>query len=87
MLTASSMELVSMIVLKEKIEDITYRLLKLGIFHPVDIRHIEDELIGLSPYEIDKEYVEWDELDARLRDDLRKLGVAPAPAKEIKIFY
>jgi len=80
------MELVSIVVLKEKIEDISYRLLKLGIFHPVDIRHIEDELRDLSPYEIDKEYLEWDELDARLRDNLRKLGVSFRPAKDIKIF-
>jgi len=80
------MELLSIVVLKEKIEDITYRLLKLGIFHPVDIRHIEDELRELSPYEIDREYVEWDELDARLKDDLRKLGISLSPVKDIKTF-
>ncbi|MDP2980951.1 MAG: V-type ATPase 116kDa subunit family protein, partial [Candidatus Omnitrophota bacterium] len=84
MLTTSSMELLSIVVLKEKIEDITYRLLKLGIFHPVDIRHIEDELKELSPYEIDKEYAQWDELDVRLRDDLRKLGVSPIAVKDVK---
>ena len=80
------MELVSMVVLKEKIEDVTYHLLKLGIFHPVDIRHIEDELRELSPYEIDKEYVEWDELDSRLRDNLKKLDISPMPTKDIKAF-
>jgi V/A-type H+-transporting ATPase subunit I len=79
------MELLSIVVLKEKMEDITYRLLKLGIFHPVDIRHIEDELKELSPYEIDKEYAQWDELDVRLRDDLRKLGVSPAAVKDVKV--
>ena len=78
------MELLSIVVLKEKIEDITYRLLKLGIFHPVDIRHIEDELKELSPYEIDKEYAQWDELDVRLRDDLRKLGASPIAVKDVK---
>jgi V/A-type H+-transporting ATPase subunit I len=78
------MELLSIVVLKEKMEDITYRLLKLGIFHPVDIRHIEDELKELSPYEIDKEYAQWDELDVRLRDDLRKLGVSPIAVKDVK---
>jgi V/A-type H+-transporting ATPase subunit I len=87
MLTASSMELLSVVVLKEKVEDITYRLLKLGVFHPVDIRHIEDELKDLSPYEIDREYTEWDELDTRLRDNLRKLGISSSvPAKDIKVF-
>lgn len=86
MLTTSSMELLSIVVLKEKVEDITYNLLKLGIFHPVDIRHIEGELKELSPYEIDKEYAEWDELAVRLRDDLRKLDISPLPAKDIKVF-
>jgi len=84
MLTTSSMELVSILVLKEKIEDITYHLLRLGIFHPVDIRHIEDDLKDLSPYEIEKEYTQWDELDTRLRDDLRRMGLSIMPVKEIK---
>lgn len=80
------MELVSMVVLKEKIEDITYNLLKLGIFHPVDIRHIEYELRDLSLCEIDKEYTELDELDIRLRDNLRKLGISTLPVRKIKVF-
>ncbi|MDP2912325.1 MAG: hypothetical protein Q8N76_08355, partial [Candidatus Omnitrophota bacterium] len=86
MMITSSMELLSIIVLKDKIEDISYRLLKLGIFHPVDIRHIEEELSGLSPYEIDREHAEWDELDARLKENLRKLDIAPAVKKDIKAF-
>jgi len=86
MLTSSSMELLNIVVLKEKIEDITYRLLKLGIFHPVDIRHIEEELKELSPYDIDKEYTQWDELDVRLRDDLRRLDISFTPSKDIKAF-
>lgn len=80
------MELLSIVVLKEKIEDIIYRLLRLGIFHPVDIRHIEEELNNLSPYEIDREYSQWDELDARIQDNLRKLGISIAPKKDIKAF-
>jgi V/A-type H+-transporting ATPase subunit I len=80
------MELLSIVVLKEKIEDITYHLLKLGIFHPVDIRHIEDELKEMSPYDIDKEYAQWDEVDTRLKHNLRKLGILPIMAKEIKTF-
>jgi len=80
------MELLSIVVLKEKIEDITYHLLKLGIFHPVDIRHIEEELAKLSPYEVDREYAEWDEMGARLKDIVRKLEVSPAAAKDIKAF-
>ena len=82
----SSMELLSIVVLKDKIEDISYRLLKLGIFHPVDIRHIEEELSSLSPYEIDREHAEWDELDARLKENLRKLDISPAVKKDIKAF-
>lgn len=80
------MELLNIAVLKEKIEAITYHLLKLGIFHPVDIRHIENELKELSPCDIDREYAQWDELDVRLRDDLRKFGISLVPSKDIKLF-
>ena len=86
MLITSSMELLSIVVLKDKIEDITYRLLHLGIFHPVDIRHIEEELNNLSSCEIDREHAQWDELDAKLKDNLRKLGIFPAFKKDIKTF-
>ena len=86
MLLTSCMELLSIVVLKDSIEDITYRLLHLGIFHPVDIRHIEEELNNLSPYEVDREYAQWDELDTKLKDNLRKLGISPSIAKDIKTF-
>jgi vacuolar-type H+-ATPase subunit I/STV1 len=41
MLTAEAMELVTIAVLKEKAESVVSRLLKSGVFHPVDIRGIE----------------------------------------------
>ncbi|MFA5388511.1 MAG: V-type ATPase 116kDa subunit family protein [Candidatus Omnitrophota bacterium] len=80
------MELISIVVLKEKIEAITLRLLKLGIFHPVDIRRIEDELGELSVCDIDKEYDGWDGLEAGIRDNLRRLGISPALSRDIKAF-
>jgi V/A-type H+-transporting ATPase subunit I len=82
----SEMELLSIVVLKEKAEDVVYHLLRLGIFHPVDIRHIEEELRDLSPFQIDKEYSQWDELDAKLKQDLRKLNIDIIPRKDIKTF-
>jgi len=80
------MELLSIAVLKEKAEDVVYHLLRLGIFHPVDIRDIEGELRDLSPFEIDKEYSQWDELDLKLKDDSRKLNLFLIPKKEIQPF-
>src|SRR4030042_974400 len=85
-LTTSSMELLSVVVLKERLEDATMRLLKLGIFHPVDIRNIEDDLKDLSPLQIDKEYADWDNLDARAKEILRKLDVSLVAQKDMKEF-
>ncbi|MFA4992088.1 MAG: V-type ATPase 116kDa subunit family protein [Candidatus Omnitrophota bacterium] len=84
MLTTSSMELLSVVVLKERLEDVTTRLLNLGIFHPVDIRDIENELKGLSPLQIDREYADWDALETRTRELSRKMGVSPTAQKDIK---
>ncbi|MDD5155389.1 MAG: V-type ATPase 116kDa subunit family protein [Candidatus Omnitrophica bacterium] len=76
MLTASSMELLSMVVFKEKSEEVISRLLKLGLFHPVDIRNINKELKDLSPLEIEKEHGEWEAIEITLREILRKLNLA-----------
>ena len=56
MLTPSEMVLVSIVVFKERSEELTSRLLNLGIFHPADIRTIEEELKGLTPLDVEKEY-------------------------------
>ncbi|MGE5197367.1 MAG: V-type ATP synthase subunit I [Deltaproteobacteria bacterium] len=79
------MELLSMVVYKDKVEEVISRLLKLGIFHPVDIRHIESALSDLSPFQVEKEYVEWEALEISLREISRKLSLGAYPvAKDIR---
>ena len=73
------MELVSMVVLREKAEDVMSGLLKLAVLHPVDIRHVESELSGLAPFQVEREYAEWDALSIQARELARELGVNPRP--------
>ncbi len=85
MITPAPMELLSLVVLKEKLEEVSLRLLKLGNFHPVDIRQIEDKIKGLSSAQMDKESQELESLQAKIKDALRKLKLRPEPSyiKEI----
>jgi len=69
------MELVSFVVLKDKTEEVASRLLALGVFHPVDLRNIENTLQALSSYQIDKEMAVCDALQARIRDISRRLSL------------
>jgi V/A-type H+-transporting ATPase subunit I len=75
MITPVPMELVSFVVLKEKTEEVASRLLALGVFHPVDLRNIEDTLHTLSSYQIDKEMAVCDALQARIREISRRLSL------------
>lgn len=84
MLTASSMELINILVLKEKADEVVSYLLKKGIFHPVDVRQVEEQVKGLLPYQVDKEYTGWEILDARMRDLQRWLGNTIEPARELE---
>lgn len=68
------MEFLGIVVFKKHAEAAVTNLLRLGIFHPVDIRDIETELKDLSPLDIEKEYAEWESLEVNLNDILRKLG-------------
>jgi len=77
MITPAPMELLSFVVLKDKVEEVSYRLLKLGSFHPVDIRKIEDRIKGLSLVQVDKEDHELEALQARIHDLTRKLKINP----------
>ncbi len=85
MITPAPMELLSFVVLKEKLEEVSHRLLKLGNFHPVDIRLIEDKIKGLSSAQLEKESQELESLQSKIKDALRKLKLRPEPAyiKEI----
>ncbi len=69
-----------MVILKDRSEEVISRLLKLGLFHPVDIRYIDKELKDLSPWEIEKERQDWEALEINLRETLRKLNLAVYPA-------
>jgi V/A-type H+/Na+-transporting ATPase subunit I len=75
MITPVRMELVSFVVLKEKTEEVASRLLALGVFHPVDLRNIEDTLHTLSSYQIDKEMAICDALQGRIREMSRRLSL------------
>ncbi|MDD5194990.1 MAG: V-type ATPase 116kDa subunit family protein [Candidatus Omnitrophica bacterium] len=82
MLTTSSMELISVAVIKEKIEELVSRLISLGIFHPVDIRHIEEQLQALSPLSLDKEYVDIEALENSLKEIAPRLSLKFSPLPE-----
>lgn len=85
-MTTEAMELLNIVVLKAKTEDVVAHLLKLGIFQPVDIEHVEDGLSGLSRFQIDKEYSSCETLDARLSDVARKANIVFPPRRAIKDF-
>ncbi len=80
------MELLSIVVMKDKVEEIVSHLLKKGIFHPVDVRRIEEELDQLSPYQMEQEHAEWDAQDSRLRRVLRKLNRNLIPQARLESF-
>lgn len=75
MITPSLMELISFVVIKEKTQDVAAKILDLGVFHPVDIRHIEDALSSLTPTMIDKQYQELDLLYSKISEISRKINL------------
>ncbi len=76
MFTTAPMELVSLVVFNEKSEAVVAHLLKLGLFHPVDIRHIEEDLAQLNAFDIKREYAEWDALEGQLKALARKMNMS-----------
>ena len=86
MLTAEAMELVTIAVLKERAESVVSRLLKSGVFHPVDIRSIEEGMEDIPQFQIEKEYPLYESLQSRLGDIIRKTGIILSPKKELKSF-
>ncbi len=75
-----------MVVFKNKIEDVVSHLVKLGIFQPVDIRRVEEEVGSLTALEVEKENTELQALEITFREILRKLNLSVAPSKEIEPF-
>lgn len=82
MLTSTSLELVNLVVFKDKAEEVSAFLLKAGIFHPVDIRNIESELAGLSLSQIEKDSLSLEALHGRCRTLARKLRVSLVFSRE-----
>lgn len=75
-----------MVVFKDKIEEVVSRLVKLGIFQPVDIRKIEEEVSSLTSLEIEKENTELQALEITFREILRKLNISIEPSRDIETF-
>ncbi|MDD5669796.1 MAG: V-type ATPase 116kDa subunit family protein, partial [Candidatus Omnitrophica bacterium] len=86
MFTSSPMELISIVVLKDKAEEVASRLLTLGVFHPIDIRTIEDDLNSLTPFQMQAELSEWEALEYELRDLARNLNCLIHPARDVSSF-
>jgi len=80
MLTPSPMELVILVVFKEKAEAVTSSLLQLGIFHPVNWQSLEKDLQHLSPVDVEKEMAAWQVLENRFREVEKYLGQGKVPA-------
>lgn len=75
MLFSESMELFNVVVFKEHSESVVQHLLKLGLYHPVDIRHVEKQMQRLSPFEIQKESGDYDAIEGKLRELFRKFNI------------
>ncbi len=86
MLTSEAMELVTIAVLKERMENVVSRLLKSGVFHPVDIRGIEKGMEDISQFQIEKDYSLYESLQSRLGEITKKTGMALSPKEEPKDF-
>lgn len=86
MLTTETMELVTIAVLKERSEGVVSRLLKSGVFHPVDIRGIEEGMEDISQFQIEKECSLYESLQSRLGDIAKKTGMTLLPKKELRSF-
>jgi len=74
-----------MVVLKAKSEEVISGLLALGMFHPVDIRHVEDELAALSVFQVEKEYAQWEAVQINVREIARTLRLTPQPNAPLAI--
>ncbi|MGE5308993.1 MAG: V-type ATP synthase subunit I [Deltaproteobacteria bacterium] len=83
MFTTDPLELVNLVVLKDKAQDVSSYLLASGAFHPVDLRQVEGGIQGLSPVEVAREYERFDRLQARAQEMAAVMSVkieAPRPA-------
>ncbi|HPP12618.1 MAG TPA: hypothetical protein PKW42_07795, partial [bacterium] len=82
MLTPEPMELVTLVVFKEKAEAVATRLLELGLFQPADWQNLAGPLQNLSPVQLEREISQWQALETRFRDLVRQLGCEALPSEE-----
>ena len=75
-----------MAVLADRCEDVAGRLVRLRLFHPVDIRLVERDLAAMTGNFPDKETAEWERLDFSLREISHALGTSQVCLKEIPSF-
>jgi len=85
MLTPSLMELVGIVILKEKLDEFTPSLVKLSIFQPVDISVIEKDIYSLKKSDIEKETAYLEDLELKLNNLAKRLNI-PLKLKELKSF-
>ncbi|MCM8773263.1 MAG: hypothetical protein NC820_00775 [Candidatus Omnitrophica bacterium] len=60
--------------------------MKTGVFHPIDISEVEKELGKLSTLVTSDQNGEWEGLEIRLTDILRRTGIHLLPSKDIEGF-
>ncbi|MCU0651185.1 MAG: hypothetical protein MUC52_03015, partial [Candidatus Omnitrophica bacterium] len=79
---------VSLVVPKDKTEEVASRLLALGVFHPIDLKNFDETFSSLSNFQIEKEMAVCDSLNGRLREVTRRLSLDPASVynRDIKDF-
>ncbi|MCM8826336.1 MAG: hypothetical protein NC904_02325 [Candidatus Omnitrophica bacterium] len=86
MLTTSSLELLSIVLFKDNVEEVLSYLMKSGVFHPIDISEVEKELGKLSTLSTSNQNGELESLEIRLTDILRRTGIHLLPSKDIEGF-
>ena len=84
MLTTAAMELLNIVVLKDKAEEIMSYLLKKNVFQPLDLQKMEVAVASLTPYQMEAETCELDLLEAELRELSRRTGLAIELNKELE---
>jgi len=84
MLTTDPLELVSLVVLKDKSEEVSSYLLHAGFFHPVDTRAMEGGLTELEPVRVEREYERFDRLRQRAKELARRMSASLSPRGDLK---
>ena len=84
MLTTDPLELVSLVVLKDRAEDVGSYLLHAGFFHPVDTRAIEGGIGRLEPVNVEREYERFERMRQKAKELARRISANLAPRDDLK---